>query len=54
MVVSIVALVFTYIRISSLNISWSTGLMTAGSPVAAGAVGLVGVWTLRVKMAVRM
>jgi hypothetical protein len=28
--------------------------MTTGSPVAAGAVGLVGVWTLRVTMAVRM
>jgi hypothetical protein len=54
MVVLIVAVVFTYIWISSLNISWSTVPVTAGSPVAAGAVGLVGVWTLRVKIAVRM
>jgi hypothetical protein len=54
MVVSIVALTFTYIWISSLNISWSTGSTTAGVPVAAGALGLVGAGTLSVRMAVQM
>jgi hypothetical protein len=54
MVVSIIALIFTYIQISSLNISWSTGSTAAGVLVAAGAAGLIGAGTLRVRIAVRM
>jgi hypothetical protein len=54
------ALVFTNIRISSQNISWSAGSVVGGSPgvsgatVAGGAVGLVGTGTFRVRMAVQM
>jgi hypothetical protein len=54
MVVLMDDLTFTYIRILSLKISWSTASVTGEVPVAKGAVGLGGAGRFSVSIAVWM